>query len=403
MGEALTAETGVEEVGTTRTVSAHSRFPFGSLTKLFTATVIMQLSADGDIDLDAPLAGYLPELGTVAWRSATARQLLSHSAGLVADHEVASRSVSPRRYVLSCIREPPLTTPGTAFSYSNAGYVVLGHLIESVTGYCWREAVESFLAGPLGLRLSYADDLVGWTSVRAHAVEGDDAVPLEAELPAGWLPAGGIAGSALDLAALARLLMDDGAPTGVLDTRVATEMRQGVPGLEPFGLAEGWGAGLALYGDGWVGHDGNLDGVSANLRFHPETGAIVALTTNASSGTALWEDLWARLRPAAVTEPAPIRRRVVPDLSAYLANDYRNGGTRFEVHRGGFGELRLRDDSGFTARLLPSHKDVFTVHCSSAEMPTQLCRFLRDEWGGVTALQFSGRLAVRPKIRQLAG
>jgi CubicO group peptidase (beta-lactamase class C family) len=388
---------GIEEAGTSRAITDRSSFPFGSVTKVVTATVVMQLAADGDIDLDVPIVQYLPELATAAWRDATARQLLSHSGGLVSGHEVAGESVSARRYVLGCLDEPLVAPPGAAFSYSNTGYVVLGRLVESVTGYTWREAADWFLAGPLGIELSYVDDPV-WTSVRAHAVNGTAIVPLDADLPAGWGPAGGVAGTAGDLAALARLLMDD-TPPGVLDAGAAAEMRAGVPGLEPFGLAEGWGLGLAVYGGGWAGHDGTLDGTSAHLRFHPESGTIVALTTNASSGPAMWAELWSRLEPVVTAESGPPELGRVPDVGAYLADDYRNGSMRFEVRVDSSGDLQLRDHSGFTATLRPSRPDVFTVHRADTEEPTQLCRFVRDELGAVAALQFSGRLAVRTGVR----
>lgn len=391
----MAVASGVEEIGTGRAVTHRSRFPFGSVTKPLIATVVMQLVADGDIDLDIPVRRYLTEPRATSWGDATVRQLLSHSGGLVAGYEVQGRVVSPRRYVRNCAQEPLVAPPGTAFSYSNTGYVVLGHLIETVAGYDWHEAVEAFLAKPLNLGLAYMDGQLGWSSVRAHAVSGDSVVLLDVELPAGWGPAGGIAGTASDLAVLARLFLD-GSPSEVLDAQAAAEMCTAVPGLEPLGLAEGWGLGLAVYGEGWFGHDGTLDGSSAHLRFHPETGTIVALTTNASSGTALWEDLWGRIGPA--TEPIPLKRHLMPDPLAYVADDYRNGDVRFEVHRGGLGELRLRDGTGFSATLLPAGEDVFLVHRSDVTSPTQPCRFVRDGAGRVTGLQFSGRLAVRETI-----
>ncbi|TLW90599.1 beta-lactamase family protein [Saccharomonospora piscinae] len=393
-GGAASAVAGLEDLDSGGAVTARSRFPFGSVTKVLTATVVLQLAADGDLDLDEPVRDHVPELGMASWRAVTARQLLSHSAGVVAGHEVEGRVASLRRYVRSCAREPLVARPGTVFSYSNTGYVVLGRLIEAITGYRWYDAIDSFLAGPLGLGLSYLDRQFGWSSVRAHAVLGQTVTPLDVELPGGWGPAGGVAGSATDLATLAHLLMT-GEPDGVLDVDLATDMRTGVPGLQPLDLADGWGLGLALYGGGWLGHDGTLDGASAHLRFHPSRGTIVALTTNASSGTALWEDLWSRLGFATPTA-VPSRPHSLPDLRGYLADDYRNGDLRFEVTRNGTGGLRLRDDTGFAAALHPGvEPDVFTVHRADIRSPTQRCRFVRDDAGNVVALQLSGRLATR--------
>jgi CubicO group peptidase (beta-lactamase class C family) len=401
MGRTAATILGVADSATDRAVTAASVFPFGSVTKAFTATVVAQLAADGDLDLDAPLYDLLPELGGAEWRCATPRQLLSHSGGLVADHEMSGRSVAARRYVLDCLGTGSVAPPGTAFSYSNTGYVVLGRLIESVTGYPWSDAVESFVAAPLGIHLSYVDTNTPWTSVAGHAVTERAVVPVEVTLPSGWAPAGGLAGSASDLVALARLHLGE-LSTGILPAAAAAEMRRGVPGLEPFGLANGWGLGLALYADGWVGHDGTLGGTSCHLRFHPESGTAVALTTNGSTGPALWEAIWHQWcrptdSPSGQRPSAPGRRhgRTDADLTDYVGH-YRNGTTVFAVRAlAGAGELSLRDGAGYTATLVPRGEDVFRLRNQADGLPPQVGRFLRDDGGQVTALQFSGRLAAR--------
>src|SRR5204862_3440360 len=112
----------------------------------------MVLVSDGDLELDAPIAEYLPELRRKAQDDGrlTLRHLLSHTGGLPSDREHPGASTL-RRHALDAFRElDPLDRPGRAFSYSNIGYVIAGHLIEVATGMSWWEAMEIVLLKPLG-------------------------------------------------------------------------------------------------------------------------------------------------------------------------------------------------------------------------------------------------------------
>lgn len=132
--------------------------------------------------------------------------------------------------------------------------------------------------------------------------------------------------SAVDLVALGRMHIGAGVPE-LLPPTYAEQMRQAVPGADPIGLAEGWGCGLAVFRDGatdWVGHDGNANGTSCYLRIDPAGGWVVALTTNATTGSYLWEELHTELRQANL--PLAAHRRdmspralVAPQRSAWVA------------------------------------------------------------------------------------
>ncbi len=376
--------------GTGRPVDWTKRFPFGSVSKPFTATVAMQLAADGDVDLDAPVSDHVAELRGHPPGEATLRQLLSHTSGLVADHELAG--ATSRRYVLSLLDQEQVGPPGV-FSYSNAGYVLAGRLIESVTGMSWWDAVETFVAGPAELSLTGLADL---SVVTPHAVTGDRVVAVRTELPAAWEPAGGVAGTALDLVGFARLHFGAG-PDFLLDDNTAALMREPAA-AEPFGVAAGWGLGWGLYDGGWIGHDGTLAGSTCALRFHPNTSTVLALTTNASTGLLVWPDLLAALAEAGlvVGDYAPMavaKRRPGGELTEYIG-EYVNGQTCFRVTAPSSGTLRLDDGTGFEAVLTHADADVFAVRRLDAAAPDHVGRFLRDPvTGRVRSLQFSGRLA----------
>ncbi|MFC0530983.1 serine hydrolase domain-containing protein [Phytohabitans kaempferiae] len=394
---------GVERVDTSREVRPNSRFPFGSVTKAFTATVVMQLVSDGDLELDAPVAEYVPELrdGSPDWRQVTLRQVLSHTSGAVADHGVDdSTESSLRSYVVSCRDVSGVCPPGAAFSYSNTGYVVAGRCVEQVTGYGWWPAVESFLSRPLGLGLGcLTDGATRRGMVAGHAVSAGRAWPVEVELPTTWAPAGGLAGSAADLVALAQLHLGV-RQRALLSPATASEMREPVGPAQPVGLAAGWGLGVALYGGGWVGHDGTLDGVVCNLRWHPDTSTAVGFVANATSGSDLWEDLAGGLVesgfPSGLAEgdrPTPAELPV--DRSSGYPGEYANGRTTFRVYVDDDGALKLTETAGFSARLAVNAGDYFTVHRRDTLERPHSGKFLRDLTGRVGALQISGRIARR--------
>ncbi|MFC0007492.1 serine hydrolase domain-containing protein [Micromonospora siamensis] len=403
-GKTTEAFAGTADAGTGEPVTSRTLFPFGSVTKPFTATLIAQLVDEGDLDLDSKVLEHLPELRAATapqWRSLTLRHLLSHTGGLVADHDLGERgSRSLRRFVAGCRDLEFVAEPGTRFSYSNTGYILAGRCVEAVTGYPWWEALDSFLARPLGLGLA---DLTtpgpGPGPVSGHGVSGERVWPVPVELPTTWAPAGGVLGSAADLVAFALLHVDPAtAGAGLLSPAAGHLLREPVPAAEPFGLADRWGSGWAIFRNGWIGHDGTLDGAVCHVRAHPPTTSVIAYVANATSGDALWTDLTVAVSALGLDVAAAemsIANVEIPftDLEQY-EDVYVNGRTRLTVQAAEGGRLRIADAGGFKATLIGCGSDQFAVRrVDSTEVP-HLGRFLRDDAGRVTALQLSGRLAL---------
>lgn len=141
------------------------QFRAGSLTKSFTATLVLSLVADGQIDLDAPIDSYLPGLLPYS-EPITVRQLLQHRSGLFDYGEVLwanpklvaqsrHRDYAPADLVRVATREPLQFTPGTQFLYSNTDYVLLGLLVEKVTGHSYAHELSQRVLDPAGLRHTY--------------------------------------------------------------------------------------------------------------------------------------------------------------------------------------------------------------------------------------------------------
>jgi CubicO group peptidase (beta-lactamase class C family) len=395
-GSTIAHEIGELEFGTSLRVTRDAAFPIGSITKLFTATVAMILVADGDVNLDAPIRDHVPELGDLG-AMISLRQLLSHTSGLAESSGMEEKSSSSlRHYIVEHVCGRDLVRlPGTGFSYSNPGYIVAGRLIEAVTGMSWSEAVESILLRPLGIEPAFVNP-PGTIPSRRRVATGhsvNTAVgrirPVRQELVPAFAPVGGLAVSAVDLVKLGLIHVAPGR-SEVLPAAYARQMRRAVPRADPFGLADGWGPGLAVYWHQpaeWVGHDGNASGISCYVRINPADGWIVALTSNSNTGVGLWQEFQAELARAGV----PINLRG-------CAGQYANGDIQCTVKAGSDGAVYLSADGEKFVRLTFYENLTFTFSAPDLTSPGQVstARFVRDPaTGEIDGIHVSGRLARR--------
>ncbi|GIJ33980.1 serine hydrolase domain-containing protein [Micromonospora sediminimaris] len=156
---------GVRDLRSSAPVPRDARIRIGSVTKVFTAVVVYQLVAEGQLDLDEPVRPYLPDLIPADWPTVTVRQLLAHTSGLPSpvlpdglDWQLQHRfdRWTPEQIVRTALTNPPEYVPGTAQRYTNMGYIVAGILIERVTGRSYAEQMRHRIFRPLGLRDTYA-------------------------------------------------------------------------------------------------------------------------------------------------------------------------------------------------------------------------------------------------------
>ncbi|MGV9994811.1 serine hydrolase domain-containing protein [Streptomyces sp. NPDC003374] len=145
---------------------ADARFRAGSVTKTFVATTVLQLVAEHRVRLDAPVERYLPHV-VPDGRHITVRDLLGHRsglhdytdalwhAGLAQLYRTRFRHWTPGELLAAAFRHAPEFAPGSAGQYSNTNYVVLGRLLEKVTGQSAEKEITDRVIAPLGLRHTY--------------------------------------------------------------------------------------------------------------------------------------------------------------------------------------------------------------------------------------------------------
>lgn len=357
--------TGVASLASTQPVTTETRFQIGSITKLLTATLVMQLVDRGLVDLDQPVVAYVPAFRLKdgdASAAVTVRHLLTHTSGIPGDHflDTGRGDDCVERYVESLAELAPVHPAGAMFSYSNAAYVLAGRLVEAVTGQPWHKALEKAIVGPLGLSLeTLPEDIILAPHALGHS--GDPAsglrvagvyAPPRSAGPAGATPAG----TARDLLVFARAHLDDGrAPDGteILSAGSAKMMRERHVDLPPGHPIGGFGLGWALStwdGERVIGHNGGTLGQLSNLSVMPERRLAVAILTNGPTGAALARDVWrdlfgelAGIEPPAPVAPADTSPVVDLDLDRYTGT-YDTIGARTEV---------TVEDGGLTARVLP--------------------------------------------------
>jgi CubicO group peptidase (beta-lactamase class C family) len=305
-GQVATAAAGVLNVATDVAATDDALFQIGSITKVYTASLVMQLVEEGRVQLDAPVVTYLPELkladAEVA-EAVTLRHLLTHTSGIEGDHfpDLGRGDDVVKRYVASCAKLGQTHPLGATMSYCNSGFVIAGRVIEKLTGQIWDDALASRLIRPLDLghSVTLPEEVLRFRGAIGH-VERDgqvEQVPTWG-LPRSCGPAGLICATAADVVAFARMHLDAGRAAGgeqVLSRESVTAMQDAQVAVpDPYTFGSHWGLGWMLFdcdGRRVYGHDGGTLGQSAFLRVVPDADVAVALLANGGHTVDLFDDL----------------------------------------------------------------------------------------------------------------
>lgn len=321
--ELVTAVTGVLHAGTGQPATDDSVWQIGSVSKVWTATVVMQLVDEGKFTLDTPVVEILPELALgdpEVTKTVTVWHLLTHTSGIDGDvfTDTGRGDDCLERYVELLVDAAQNHPLGATWSYCNSGFVLLGRVIERLTGQTWDLAMRERLFGPLGLAATVTlpeEALLHAAAVGHDEVDGAPAPAPAWALPRSLGPAGLITAPVADVLAFARLHLAEGVAgdgTRLLSPESVAAMaahEAEVP--DKYVLGDSWGLGWIRFGwDGrrLIGHDGNTLGQAAFLRILPDQGLAVALLTNGGHTRDLYQDLYREVfaELAGVTMPEPL-------------------------------------------------------------------------------------------------
>ncbi|MBV9451187.1 MAG: beta-lactamase family protein [Streptosporangiaceae bacterium] len=428
-GEEILASCGVLNTATGVEVTTDSLFQIGSITKVWTATMIMQLIEERRLTLDSTIVDVLPEarIGVAdLGRALTTRHLLTHTSGLDGDifTDTGRGDDCIKRYVDELANAPSAFPVGAAYSYCNSGYVLAGRVIEELDGRPWHESLRDLLVGPLGLNktVTLPEEAILHRAAVGH-YHGDPAQTWG--LPRSVGPAGLITTSAHDLLAFARLHLDGGiTPEGkrLLSHDSTSAMRQPRTRIPYFSESTAIGLGWRI--SDWngltvIGHDGGTIGQSAYLRIAPEPRLAVCLLTNASEAQALYEALFAEAfrEVAGITMPAGPQPAVLPgdqaaqrDMADRLdagrhAGRYERTARRYDVTvADGLPRATVTTIGQLSALVGPQPEDVFLYPADSTGI-NFVCRSSDEEpWtpvsfgqldDGTPYLFASGRIALK--------
>jgi CubicO group peptidase (beta-lactamase class C family) len=301
-GEPLVQQAyGLADRETSEPNDTETRFNIGSLGKMFTAVAIAQLVEQGRLAFDDTIGEYISGFPTAIADSVTIDQLLTHTSGMGdfarGGYPEAAKSAKTATELLALITgEPLLFEPGSRESYSNSGYVVLGAIIEAVSGQSYYDYVRDHVLAPAGMTQTdwSPPGQGGPNTARGYMRVGDDGRPMAAPGPGGvagdgqladnsgvvpWgNPSGGAYSTVGDLQRFGEALLDN----GLLGPELTTTVLAGkvdIPGAggarTAYGFTDGSANGVRI-----VGHGGGAPGVSAGIDIYPDLGYVVVVLAN---------------------------------------------------------------------------------------------------------------------------
>ncbi|MGW0765928.1 serine hydrolase domain-containing protein [Streptomyces sp. NPDC002676] len=267
------------------------QYRIGSITKTFTAVLVLRLRDEGLLDLGDPLEKHLPGTGA---GEATIAELLAHTAGLAAESpgpwwERTPGSLRPE--LSDVLGEQPLLHPvGRRHHYSNPGYTLLGALVEELRGAPWADVLRREVLEPLGLHRTTAQPQAPHAGGWAVHPWADALLPEPLEDLGRMAPAGQLWSTTGDLARFAAFLA--GGDDRVLSAESVREMRTPAAPAEAADVVEGvtYGLGMQIqHRDGRLlaGHSGSLPGFLANLTISVEDDVAAVVLANCTSGPLL--------------------------------------------------------------------------------------------------------------------
>lgn len=310
---------GYRDLENKKPVTIDTIFGIASISKSVTALAIVRLEAEGRLSIQDPVTKYLPEfkLKLPEMNEIKIHHLLSHTVGLppIERYQELNRFQDHLTYLAS-IDDKPLGRPGQYFSYCNDLYLLLGAIIEKVTGRLFRKYMIEEILAPLNMhRTTYStEDIMKYSNVTVqyeYNIETERHEIKKWENLGNYEASGGLRSSVRDLINYGNIYIDSAGP----------EYKMWQPVYE-IGRNEFYGYGVRIQRDDnnlqLVKHGGSLPGVASYFGFVPEEKIVVAVLTNTSEGPK--EKIWRAAINAALG--LPINQEAMNSESTYRATKY---------------------------------------------------------------------------------
>ncbi len=297
-GQTVSEGFGVTNLDHPLPVTADTLFQIGSISKTFSGTLLMRLVEQGKLDLDAPLRTYLPDFKVQDEQVAaqvTARHLLTHTSGWAGDLfiDTGEGEDALEKYVSRMANQAQIAPLGAHFSYNNAGFFLVGYLIEKLAGKPYPQILRESLFEPLGLEnacLTAGEVITRSFAVGHHRVQGEVMVARPWGMPRAVNPVGGLIMNVPEILRYAQFQMGDGRIPGAKngDRILAAESLAAMqtPAVTVW-EQDSWGLSWKVsQADGLrlVSHGGGTNGQVSTLLFVPERQFALAVVTNADLG-----------------------------------------------------------------------------------------------------------------------
>ena len=310
---------GVSDLTTRTPVTAQTVFPIGSITKQFTAAVVMQQVVSGKLSLDSTIANVFPDVRLD--HRITIRHMLNHTSGLPRYEQLipnviafAQQNIRPDTVLHYIAGKETAIEPGSRWAYINTGYHLLGLMLERRAGLPYFELLQRDVLRPLGLRATRACAAEAMPARGYELEEKPEAVPLLK--PALPYAAGGLCSTTGDLAIWLRALTSGRViPADAFATMSA-------PTMTSSGSRESYGFGLLLgelSGKEWIAHGGSLPGYDSFVARYPAEDVTIVILANGRPFDS--EGLQKRLarRVLGIPEPRVVDLPISPtDRAAYV-------------------------------------------------------------------------------------
>ena len=410
--------TGCTSVRAPVDVDTETLFQIGSTTKTVTASLVMRLVERGELDLDAPVKEYVPELRLAdpdAEDRITLRHLLTHTGGqdgdLFEDFGPGTDALSRACSGMSVL--PQLAPLGAMWSYSNAGFSIAGRAVEAVTGRSFEQASADLLLGPLGMEHSVfgaSEAITHRVAVGHRTHSGRAEVTRPWELPRAANPAGGMVSSIADQLRYARFHLGDGTAASGERLLQADTMR-----LMQSPLVEAGGGRAVATGLSWLlqstpgvlAHGGETNGQSSSFVIVPERKFAIVVATNADSGVAVHTALvrWSLRTICQMSQARPATTAAGPELAAEATGRYVARSEEVVVSKDADQVLLALSPTQLQRAAFPDAVDIPAapvelydgggLRVTSGPLAGARGELLRDKSGRITWLRILGRIHAR--------